>query len=269
MTTAKQKQPLSEQDSTHQTQQALAVLAEERERLAVERAAFSRFHKRITDSDAHKPTAPQKTTTESVLRKTSDTTPSSSQLTQIRTAYRETVMDVPHYQEDYDQPLDEHLAEEFSPELANALVTADSLTPPLRNALLVGCQQAIDSRQTLLSALGQEADSLKQARETLEKINTALEEVNQQPMTAWSTQELTTNYEQLSKFETRCDELAAERQSRLHSQRVHGPKHANEEFNEYLYESLAVTYPVLADIAEFESLLRTAQRRLEHALIGL
>ena len=176
-------------------------------------------------------------------------------------------MDVPHCQDDYDQPLDEHLAEEFSPELANALATADSLTSPLRNALLAGCQQAIDSRRTLLGALDQEADSLQHTRETLKEMNTALDELTQRPMTTWSTEELTDKYERLSEFETQCDELAAERQARLHSQRVCGPKHADEDFNDYLYKSLAVTYPVLVDIAEFESLLCTTQWRLEHALI--
>ena len=272
MTTTGHESLSTGRDVTRQTQQALQALADERECLTAERTAFSRFHKQIAamgmDIDVHTLATPQKeATTGSVITKTSEEPTHSSRLSHVRAAYRDTVMSVPHYEDDYDQALDEHLAEEFSPELASAITTADTFTPPLKEALLAGCHRAIESRQALFGALEQEADSLHQAYDTLEEIETALDEMNQRPIPAWSIEELTTDYERLRNFERQCEELAAERQAQLHSQRVRGPKQADEDFNEYLYESLSVTYPVLADTAACSSLLRTAQRRLEQALV--
>jgi hypothetical protein len=197
----------------------------------------------------------------------SEATASGAQIKQVRNAYRETVMSVPHYEDDYDQSLGDHLATEFSPELASTLATADALIPPVQETLLTGCQQATDGRTTLLSALDREADNLQHARDALEAMQTSLTEMNQQPITAWTTNEIISTYEQLVDFETQCDELAAERQTELRSHRIPGPNPADEQLNEYLYESLPVTYPVLANLAEFDSLLHTARQHLEHALI--
>jgi hypothetical protein len=247
---------------------AVAALDEERERLDVERAAFTQFRKRVAAMDVHTPTTNTAAGIKNALMGTSTATASSAQLEQVRTAYRETVMSVPHYDEDYDQSLDDDIAEEFSPELANALTAADSLTPPIQETLLTGCQRATEGRTTLLSALDREADNLQHARETLEALQTTLNEMNQRPIAVWSTNEIISTYERLADLETQCDELAAERQTELRSQRIPGPNPTDEELNEYLYESLSVTHPVLADLAEFDSLLHTARQHLEQALIS-
>ena len=91
--------------------------------------------------------------------------------------------------------------------------------------------------------------------------------MNQQPLGAWSSTELRATDERLADFEAQCDDLAANRQAELRSQRIPGPSSTDEDLNEYLYESLPVTYPVLADLAGFRSLLVTARQHLERALI--
>jgi uncharacterized phage infection (PIP) family protein YhgE len=253
---------------TQQIEAAVAALDDERDCLEAEQAAFTQFRKRIAGMDVHTSATPTATTkVKNAIMGTSETTASADQIEQVRNAYYETVMSVPHYEDDYDQSLDTDLAEEFGPELANALATADSLTPPLQETVLTASQQATEGRTTLLSALDREADNLQQARDTLESMYTTLTEMNQRPITAWPTNEIISTYERLAEFETQCDELAAERQTELHSQRVPGPNHTDEELNAYLYKSLPVTYPVLADLAEFDSLLQTARQHLEQALI--
>jgi hypothetical protein len=252
---------------TQQIETAVAALDDERERLEAERAAFAQFRKRVTAMDVHAPPSPTITRVKSAIMGASETTPSTAQVKHVRNAYRETVMSVPHYEEDYNQSLDDDLSEEFSPELASALVTTDSLTPPVHQTLLTGCQQAIEGRTTLLSALDHEASDLQQMCDTLEAVNSTLTEMNQRPLTAWSTDEIISTYERLSELQTQCDDLAAERQAELRSQRIPGPSHTDEELNKYLYKPLSVTYPVLADLAELSSLLHTARQRLEQALI--
>ncbi|GAA0458055.1 hypothetical protein MUK72_15665 (plasmid) [Halococcus dombrowskii] len=252
---------------TQRTEAAEAVLDDERECLKDEQAAFTQFRKHVAGMDVHAPTPTATTRVKSAIMEASEATTSTAKIEQVRNAYRETVMSMPHYDEDYGQSLTDDIAEEFSPELANALATADTLTPPLQETLLTGCQQATDGRTTLLSALDHEADYLQHARDTLNKLNTTLTEMNQQPLGAWSSTELRATDERLADFEAQCDDLAANRQAELRSQRIPGPSSTDEDLNEYLYESLPVTYPVLADLAGFRSLLVTARQHLERALI--
>lgn len=253
---------------TQQIEAAVAAVDDERECLEDERIAFARFRKRIAPLDVHPPTNPTTTTKiKDMIVGASSPTASATQTEQVRNAYSETVMSVPHYDEDYDQSLNDHLAAEFTSELAGALATTDSLTPSLHETLLTGSQQAKESRSSLLDMLDRETDSLQHARETLNEMYTSLVEMNQQPITAWSTTEIISTHERLQEFETQCDELAAQRQAELNSQRVRRPNHTDEQLNEYLYASLPVTYPVLSDLAEFASLVSMARQRLEQALI--
>jgi hypothetical protein len=253
---------------TQQIEAAEAALDNERGCLEDEQAAFTQFRKRVAGMDEHAPATPTATTrVKNAIMGSSEAAASAAQIKQVRNAYRETVMSVPHYEDDYDQSLTDDIAEEFSPELANALATADALTPPLQETLLTGGQQATDGRTTLLSALDHEADNLQHARDTLTEMNTTLTEMNQRPLGAWSPTELRSTDERLADFEAQCDDLATDRQAELRSQRIPGPNRADEELNEYLYRSLSVTYPVLADLAEFRSLLATARQHLERALI--
>lgn len=258
---------IADTTTTQQIEAAVAALDVERERLEAERAAFAQFRKRVAATDVHAPSSPVITSIKSAVMSASETASSIAQTEHVRNAYRETVMSVPHYEEDYNHSLDDDLAEEFSQELASALATTDSLTPPVHQTLLTGCQRAIESRTTLLSAFDREADDLQQMRDTLETVNSSLIEMNQRPLTAWSTDEIISTYKRLSEFQTQCDDLAAERQAELRSQRIPGPSHTDEELNEYLYESLSVTYPVLADLAKLSSYLHMARQRLEQALI--
>jgi Fe-S-cluster formation regulator IscX/YfhJ len=253
--------------TTQQIEAAVTALDDERESLEAERAAFTQFRKRVAAMDVHTPPSHTTARIKNAIMGASEDTSSATQSRQVQSAYRETVMSVPHYEDDYDQSLDEDLAEEFSPELVSALATADTLTPTVQQTLLTGCQRAIEGRTTLLNALDREADDLQQVHDTLEAMNKALTEMNQRPLANWSTSELISAHERLSEFQTQCDDLAAERQAKLRSQRIPGPRHTDEKLNEYLYESLPVTYPVLADLAELSTLLNTARQRLERALI--
>lgn len=252
---------------TQQIGAAEAALDDERECLKNEQAAFTQFRKRVAGMNVHAPTSTTIIKVKTAIMGVSEATTSTTKIEQVRNAYRETVMSVPHYDEDYGQSLTNDIAEEFSPELANALATANTLTPPLQETLLTGCQQATDGRTTLLSTLDHEADHLQHARDALNEMNTTLTEMNQRPLGAWSSTELRATDERLADFEAQCDDLAADRQAELRSQRIPGPNSTDEDLNKYLYESLPVTYPVLADLAGFRSLLVTARQHLERALI--
>jgi 6-pyruvoyl-tetrahydropterin synthase len=250
-----------------QTKAAETALDAERESLEDERAALSQFRKRIANIDVSRSVSSTATAkVKNAIMGGGGSTTSTDQLEQVQDAYRETVMSVPHYEDDYDHSLLEDLTEEFGPELGNAFATADFLTPPLHETLLTASQQATEARTAMLDELDHEAKRLQNARDTLEELNTTLTELNQQPVTAWATGEIIATHNRLDEFESQCNQLAANRQAELHNQRIAGRKITDEGFNEYLYESLPVTYPVLADLAEFSSLLHTARQQLEQRL---
>ncbi|WP_456264523.1 DUF7260 family protein, partial [Aeromonas schubertii] len=52
-------------------------------------------------------------------------------LNDVQQAYRETVMSIAHYDEEYDEPLAQNLAFEVGEELAAAIMTHSQLTPYL------------------------------------------------------------------------------------------------------------------------------------------
>ena len=115
---------------------AIALVETDHERTTTERDAFASFLHRISNLDVSSVDlqlshAHQASTQTLVTPKTPGH--AESQLKRVRNAYRETVMSVPHYQEDYGDSLPESLAEEFGPEIATAVLTTDQLTPPLRN----------------------------------------------------------------------------------------------------------------------------------------
>lgn len=254
---------------TLQTEAALAAVKEERRCLKIEQAAFGQFRKRVAEMDPNpSDSSIRGTQIKNTIIGSLATSVSGTQIEKIREAYKETVMGVPHYEDDYGHSLEDNLAIEFSSELATTLTTADSLTPSLKETLLSASQQASEKRVTLLNTLNHEAENLQRAREAFKEMNSILTEMNEQPLAAWSQHEIFSGYDQIQEFETGCDELASDRQTELRSRRSHEVNYDHEEFTEYLYEALPVTYPVLTDIAELNSLLQTARRRLERVLIN-
>lgn len=251
-------------ETTQRISAAETTLDSERESLKDERKAMNRFHTRLASIDVSNSLSPTATTKlKNAIIGRSRSTDSAEQLEKVEDAYRETVMSVPHYEEDYDHSLLGDLIEEFGPDLAHRLDTADALTPPLHETLLTASQQTSERRATILDVFNDEEKSLQQARNTLEELATTVLELNQQPVTEWTTNEIIATHDRLDEFESECDQLATDRQAELHSHRIASQEVNDEGLNEYLYESLPVTYPVLADIGEFSTLLHTARQQLE------
>lgn len=74
---------------------------------------------------------------------------------------------MPHYVEEYDEPLSEHLAAEFGEELAISLAENTQLTSPVKKGVITVNQKAIQQRERLLLRLNGEATELDQATATL------------------------------------------------------------------------------------------------------
>ncbi|EMA54771.1 DUF7260 family protein [Halococcus salifodinae] len=249
---------------------ATPVVETDHERTITERDAFARFADCVADFDVssvdlhpdHAQQAPAQT-----LVAPETATRTKSPLARVRGAYRDSVMSVPHYDEEYDDSLLESLTGEFSPEVAAAVLTNDQLTPHLRDRLIDATHQARESRHALLQGLNNERTALEATNENLTRLGADLDDVlSAQSFHTWTGEELATARECIHARQQECDQLAADRQATLQKQRIPSTHHIDHEFTQYLYESLPVTYPVLTDITSLVGTLRTAQHGVERAL---
>ena len=241
---------------------AIEIVTTDRDRTTSERKAFTRFSDRLSEFSvagvASKTNPPRHTPTQAALDQTSISR-SESQITRVCKLYRETVMGVNHYSEEYGDSLGESITEEFGSETAATLANTDHLTPQLRDRLLEASTRAQKSRHALLQGLKHEHSALQNADETLSELGADLNDIlSAQSLQTWPDEELTTAKKNLHERERECNRLATDRQTTLHEQRVPSTHHIDLEFIEYLYRSLPVTYPVLTDITSLTDTLRTA-----------
>lgn len=247
---------------------AREIVATERQRTGTERDAFAQFADRIAAFDVAAVDSAteldQPVATQPAFQSDSQ---AATQLVDARDAYRETVMSVPHYAEEYDESLQEHVAAELSPEVATALTTGDQFTAPLQERLVAESREACTSRDIFLNALEDEADALQAADEQLSGLGSECEDLLvARSLEGWSSEELLDARQQLQADERKCEEVAADRQATVHEQRIPSVRHIDLGFTVYLYHSLSVTYPVLADVASLTETLRTAHSQVDCAL---
>jgi len=93
---------------------------------------------------------------------------------QLRTAYRDTVMDVAHYDRVYGESLFEHLTAELGPDIATGFQPHATFTSPFKKRLLAAIDAAHNDCETALDALTTERESLKRAASELRGILTDL-----------------------------------------------------------------------------------------------
>lgn len=247
------------------------VLAEERSRTVAERDAFVRFARRVAQLDETTATTSQSRSgpgpgpgPEGGILSQSSTT--DDRLERVRDAYRETVMGVSHYEEEYGDTLPESMAAEFCDEVATAVRDGTRFTPQLKGTLLQGSEQSHTERKAFLRALDCERDALDSAKAELADVRDALERLDARPLPEKSLTDLGVDWDRLTDLEGRCQRVVEERQERIHTGYPNLPSQARGVgFHEYLYGSFVATHPVLAEGAEVLADIRTARRRILRA----
>lgn len=240
---------------------AQTVLDEERSRTRAEHEAFDAFIRRLNAIEAAPMATPARTPGATVSRP-----PPDDALDRVREEYRETVMAVPHYEEEYDEPLEVNMAAELSEEVATAVAQGRTLSPQLRGALLRQAEAARERRANFLEQLDREAEALEEYRGGLESIGATLAALNERPLSARSFDELRETWDRLESLEDRCASLLADRQVGIHDVDDVGLRSNAPLLQAYLYTPLEVSFPVLADGTDLASKLRTAQGRVADAI---
>lgn len=237
---------------------------EERTRTRAEAEAFDRFAERVAEVDVA-PTQAHHAGIGAVPLTQSQST--DGNLRAVRDAYRETVMDVPHYEEEYGESMQTNMAAEFDPDLAAAVCEGPGVTPQLQQTLIEHSKRARDRREAFLETLETESEALKEASDALTAIDDELAKMNERPLSARSFDELADAWERLGRLHDRCQRLVEERQAALRKREVVGQRSLSPgELCPYVYQTQPVTHPVLAEGVRVTEAITSARRRVLDAL---
>lgn len=222
---------------------ATDAVEEEQSRTAAERDAFRSFAEQVGELAPETGTAAGMTNAGSVAM-VAVAEPARG-LAGVREAYRETVMAVPHYDEDYGETLAENMAAEFGDDVAMSVQNARSLSPMLKRLLVAKATGAATERERLIGRLDREADELRSARKTLSEVDAELEDYDLPTLHQVDFAGLIDRWDHLDRLEDRSCDLLQTRQrdlgERSRDHRTDGPA-----FIDYVYSRLSVDYPVLA-----------------------
>jgi hypothetical protein len=237
---------------------ARSAVDSERRRTRDEAKALSQFRRRVSRIDA---TQPQPSVVQSAPGLAQRQKPPDDELQRVKDAYRGTVMGVPHFDEDYGESLPTHLAAEFGEEVAAAVVEGDRFTPQLKGALVSAADDGQSRREDLLVALERESEALADADEALERFEEARAAAVDEPLYRRSFGELYEAWDRLVDVECRLERFLSERQSAVQDDRTVSPANRDREaFQNYLYGTLDVRYPVLAAGAELADRVRETKQ---------
>lgn len=190
-----------------------------------------------------------------------------SQLSAVRSAYEDTIMSVPHYEEDYGEPLAANMAAELGEDVTVAVHDGERLTPQVKRALVQKSDDARKERASFLRTLGKEAEWLEDAEETFTDIDAQVADIRDDRRLQQSFSDLQRDWHTLDELETECTDVLERRQRHLD----HGAagSHWRDDWHRlcsYLYELRPVTYPILADGTLLLDRIQTTKRRVADSL---
>lgn len=243
---------------------AADAVEEEQSRTTAERDAFRSFAQRVAELSPDTATSAGVATTGAVA--TAAVAEPARGLAKVREAYRETVMAVPHYDEDYGETLVENMAAEFGDDAAMPVQDTRSLSPMLKQLLVSKATAAATERERLIGRLSHEADELKSARETLSEVEAELEDYDLPTLNRVDYGGLVDRWDHLDELEDRCSEVLQTRQHNL-GERNGGQRTDAATFIEYVYSLLPVDYPVLAESAAVLERIEDARRTVTLAAV--
>lgn len=238
---------------------AITHLETEQSRLADEKAAFKRFSRRV-EKITPDSVAPTKTMIGYKHQSSTKT------LSAIREAYSETVMDVSHYEEDYNDTYQESIAEEFGPEFAVLLSQSDQFSPGMKSNLLVEIDEAITQRNEFQNIVEQELCSLRTAATEIRSVSETITRLSGADFDSATFGALDAYLQQTDVLIANCDDIARTRQDDLAAiQRSWQSAASIRDVLAYFYQSFPVTYPVLARLGEIGETIVDIREEIEAA----
>ena len=176
-------------------------------------------------------------------------------------------MAVPHYEEEYDESLTENVSAEFGEAVAIAMTGADAFTPALQQTLVGNAETSRDRRDSLVRAIEHEEETLRTSASVLSDVEESAEEMAGGPTISLSFAELMDRWGRLYDLQEECERLLEDRQEEVQSGHGIAPRLGGAvSLQEYLYDPLSVTHPVLAEATRVLDEVRDAQSATSDAL---
>jgi ElaB/YqjD/DUF883 family membrane-anchored ribosome-binding protein len=222
---------------------ALAHLDEEVTQLRAEQQAFEQCTERV----AALTVAPSQPATCPAMTPVTDGPPAAT-TRDVCAAYQDTVMALTHYDDVYGDSLAESLADEFGPDIATVLTEEMTVTTLLQRQICTAATQAASKRGSFLETLATERSALETAQDMLATLG---------QQAASRTDEAAHPTPSLDTLETRCEQLATDRQHQLQTRSL-SPHRDGHDIADYLYQDTDWTYPVLAAVARLSDWLCTS-----------
>lgn len=179
-------------------------------------------------------------------------------------------MSIPHYEEDYDELFSEHIAAEFTPEIALLLNETDWLTEQHTSVLDSYIRTAITKRKDLAQALELEYGSIDHLGNQVHELSQEVLELSHREFITMDFGALEAHWRRLEKIKSTCDGIATDRQQLINSPtRAVGCSNSDICLNRYLYQDLAYDYPILATIGTLGECIYHLQTHIEHLIASV
>jgi len=211
---------------------ASRLVDKERKEVYEEQEAFRMFRERLDNIEPAPSTPPDRTIQIASRVSIPD------RVDRVRTAYRETVLAMPHYDDVYDETLIEHYANEFGTVVADAIHPESSVpfNGAYKNTLKAKTTRAIRRRKDFLDSLDGESQSLESSRGDLSDVFAELDATTIIPK--WHCES----------FKQQLDAVAQRRQQTIQD-RDPIPRSDDHHLCAYLYSNEPWVYPVLTAVA--------------------
>lgn len=240
---------------------AITILHSEKSQVSDEKTAFERFGTQIEDISPDLATS-----TADMIGCERES--SSKTLLKVREAYIETVMDVSHYDDEYNDTYRESIHAEFGPDIALLLTQSNQLTPAIKSTLFSAIDEAIEQRKELEEVVERELGSVQSAATEVSSINNRVRSLSETDFHSATYEALDGYKDQTEELTVRCDDIAKNRQHDLASiERSWHSSTTSPDLPTYLYESLSVTYPVLARIGQVGDMIKNLRQEIKQAIV--
>jgi hypothetical protein len=242
--------------------EAIEAVREERRRTEAELEAFEAFATEMQELDAAED--PQQAVHDGdgvVFRNSPSRVGATTE--SVRALYRETVMDVDHYEEEYSEPLRTNVAAELGSDFGTALATTTTLTRPLQQALIRASYATVRDRKGFEGLVESELESLTDAKTRLRSAAETVDQIPGRDLTDQSITELNAQTQRLRTVEQECESLIESRQADY----VDAPEEEGLNFREYLYTQYEWTHPVVGDALDVIRNIRETKRRIQTSVV--
>jgi hypothetical protein len=182
-----------------------------------------------------------------------------------RTAYRDSIMSVPHYDSEYGESFKRNLTAEFNQTIAICLVTGTKFTKPIQNALIRAVKQRRYSRERFDTELQKERRLLQRVIDSLSNIESRTHQIGIQSNGAANSEQSYSLRDELNQLEVRCGSLTEARQMTIHNRRnMEWAGVGSGSLVMYLYDDLPTRTPALSAIASCLKPIHRYQRDYQH-----